>query len=167
MLWHCHNLCEFLLHLIIFYLVMFGCYLLEACPFLYNNNIIIIINTNTNNFVSVYFYVPVCLCSMSCRCPGRPTENVGCPRTGVTGDCKLLRRCWELKPGLLQEQQMHYASDPSLHPARSLLMRDRKGVDPEGRWGGEELGGEMERETILRIYHLRKEIYFLFFFHFY
>lgn len=40
--------------------------------------------------------------------------------------------------------------------AHSLLMRDRKGVDLDGRGGGEGLGGGRE-ETPVRIYHVRKK----------
>lgn len=37
-------------------------------------------------------------------------------------------------------------------------MRERKGVDPDGRGGGEELGGTGRGETATRIYE--KIIYF-------
>jgi hypothetical protein len=39
-------------------------------------------------------------------------------------------------------------------------MIDRKGVDPDRREGGEELGDIEERETVIRLYFMRKEIYF-------
>lgn len=39
-------------------------------------------------------------------------------------------------------------------------MRARKGVDPEGRGGGEELGGEEGGKTIIRIYCMRKDSIF-------
>jgi len=35
-------------------------------------------------------------------------------------------------------------------------MRNRKGLDPESRGGGEELGGVKGGETIIRIYCMRK-----------
>lgn len=38
-------------------------------------------------------------------------------------------------------------------------MRDRKGVDLDGRGGGEELGEE-GRETIVRIYYMREKSIF-------
>lgn len=38
-----------------------------------------------------------------------------------------------------------------------LLMRDRKGMDPEGGRGGEELGGLEGGDTVIRIYCIRKE----------
>lgn len=41
-----------------------------------------------------------------------------------------------------------------------LLMKDRKGVDPEGKEGGEELGGAEEGETIIWVYLCEKKIYF-------
>lgn len=41
------------------------------------------------------------------------------------------------------------------------LMRDRKGVDLDGRGGGKELGGVGEEETVIRIHCLRgKNTYF-------
>lgn len=36
-------------------------------------------------------------------------------------------------------------------------MRDRKGVDPDGRESEEELGGVEEEGNVTRIYHVRKE----------
>jgi hypothetical protein len=39
-------------------------------------------------------------------------------------------------------------------------MRDRKGVDPEGRGGGEELGGVEGGKTIIWIYCMRKNLFF-------
>ena len=44
--------------------------------------------------------------------------------------------------------------------ACSFLMRDRKGVDLDGRRGGEELGGVEGGETIIRIYYVRKKSIF-------
>jgi len=41
-----------------------------------------------------------------------------------------------------------------------FLMRDRKGVDPERRGGGEDLGGVKGGETVIRIYRMRKESIF-------
>lgn len=41
--------------------------------------------------------------------------------------------------------------------AYSILMRDKKAVDPEGSGGGKELGGAEGGETIVRIYSIRKE----------
>jgi hypothetical protein len=38
-------------------------------------------------------------------------------------------------------------------------MRDRKKVNLNGRVGGEELGGGEGRETIIKIYHVRENIY--------
>ena len=38
-------------------------------------------------------------------------------------------------------------------------MRDRKGVDPDGKGDGEELGG-VGRETVIRLYCMRKESIF-------
>ena len=38
----------------------------------------------------------------------------------------------------------------------SFLIRDRKGVDPEGKEGGKGLGEIEEGETIIRIYCMRK-----------
>ena len=38
-------------------------------------------------------------------------------------------------------------------------MKDRKGVDPDGRGGGEKLEGEEGGETTLRIYYVRKKIF--------
>ena len=40
--------------------------------------------------------------------------------------------------------------------ACSFLMRDRKGVDLEGKGGGEELGGINGGKTVIRIYYMRK-----------
>jgi hypothetical protein len=39
-------------------------------------------------------------------------------------------------------------------------MRDRKGMDLNGRGGGEELGGSEGGETVIEIYYVRKKIYF-------
>jgi hypothetical protein len=39
-------------------------------------------------------------------------------------------------------------------------MRDRKGVDLEGRRGGEDLGRVEGEESIIRIYYMRKESIF-------
>jgi hypothetical protein len=39
-------------------------------------------------------------------------------------------------------------------------MRDKKGVDLDGRRGGEELGGVEGGETIIRIYYVEKNPYF-------
>ena len=36
-------------------------------------------------------------------------------------------------------------------------MRDSKGVDPDGRVGRVELGQVQERETVIRIYCMKKE----------
>lgn len=36
-------------------------------------------------------------------------------------------------------------------------MRDRKGVDSEGRVGGKDLGGREEEESIIRMYFMRQE----------
>ena len=44
--------------------------------------------------------------------------------------------------------------------ACSFLMRDRKGVDLEGRRGGKELGGVVGGETIVMIYYMTKEYIF-------
>ena len=41
--------------------------------------------------------------------------------------------------------------------ACSFLMTDRKGVDPEKRRGGEELGGVQGRESIIRVYCIKKD----------
>ena len=40
--------------------------------------------------------------------------------------------------------------------ACSFLMRDRKGVDLDGRDGGEELGGVEGEETVICVYCMRK-----------
>lgn len=40
--------------------------------------------------------------------------------------------------------------------ACSFLMRDRKGMDRDGRRCGEELGDIQGRETVIRIYCMRK-----------
>ena len=44
--------------------------------------------------------------------------------------------------------------------ACSFLMIDRKGVDPEKRRGGEELGGVQGRESIIRVYCIKKDSIF-------
>lgn len=44
--------------------------------------------------------------------------------------------------------------------ACSFLTRDRKGVDWDGRGGGEGLGGVEGGETIIRIYYVRNESIF-------
>lgn len=36
-------------------------------------------------------------------------------------------------------------------------MRDRKGVDSEGRVGGKDLGGREGEESIIRMYFMRQE----------
>lgn len=36
-------------------------------------------------------------------------------------------------------------------------MRDRKGVDSEGRVGGKDLGGRKGEESIIRMYFMRQE----------
>jgi hypothetical protein len=36
-----------------------------------------------------------------------------------------------------------------------LLVRDRKGEDPDGRGDGEELGGLQGQETVIRMYYVR------------
>ena len=36
-------------------------------------------------------------------------------------------------------------------------MRDRKGIDPDGKRGGEELGGVEGGEIVIRIYCVRKK----------
>ena len=38
-------------------------------------------------------------------------------------------------------------------------MRYRKGVDPDGRRGGEDLGRIEGRETVIRIYYVRKSLF--------
>jgi hypothetical protein len=38
-----------------------------------------------------------------------------------------------------------------------FLMRDRKGVNPEGRGGGKKLGGVDAEGTVIRIYYVRQE----------
>jgi hypothetical protein len=37
-----------------------------------------------------------------------------------------------------------------------FLRRDSKGVDPDGRGSGEELGGEGEEKTAITIYCMKK-----------
>lgn len=44
--------------------------------------------------------------------------------------------------------------------ASSFLMRDRKGVDPDGRGGVEEPEGGEGRETALQLHCMRKESMF-------
>lgn len=39
-------------------------------------------------------------------------------------------------------------------------MRERKGVDLDGRGNGEESGGEEEGETVFRVYCMRRESMF-------
>jgi hypothetical protein len=46
----------------------------------------------------------------------RSDEGIKSPGTGVTGACEHQYGCWELNPGLLQEQPVLLASDPSFHP---------------------------------------------------
>lgn len=41
-----------------------------------------------------------------------------------------------------------------------FLMRHRKEVDLDGRGGGKQLRGEERRETVIRLYCMRKEIMF-------
>jgi hypothetical protein len=41
--------------------------------------------------------------------------------------------------------------------ACSFPTRDRKGVDLDGRGHGEKLGGVERRETVIRIYCMKKE----------
>lgn len=43
---------------------------------------------------------------------------------------------------------------------RCFLVRDRKGVDPEGRGSGEELGGVKGGKIIIKIYCMWKETIF-------
>jgi hypothetical protein len=38
-------------------------------------------------------------------------------------------------------------------------MRDRKVVDPDESRGGEEQGGIMRRETVIRIYQMKESIF--------
>lgn len=45
--------------------------------------------------------------------------------------------------------------------ARSFLIWDRKGVDPDNREWGEEMGEVEGRETTIRIYYIRKEFLFI------
>lgn len=45
----------------------------------------------------------------------------------------------------------------SIKALHSELVRDRKGMDLEGRGGVEELRGEEEGETIIRMFCMRKE----------
>jgi hypothetical protein len=40
-----------------------------------------------------------------------------------------------------------------------FLMRDRKVVDPDESRGGEEQGGIMRRETVIRIYQMKESIF--------
>lgn len=44
--------------------------------------------------------------------------------------------------------------------ACSFLMRDRSGVDPEGRGGGDVLGGVEGGEAVIRIYGMRESSVF-------
>lgn len=39
-------------------------------------------------------------------------------------------------------------------------MRDGKGVDPDGRGSGKELGGVEGGESVIRVYYMRKESIF-------
>lgn len=41
--------------------------------------------------------------------------------------------------------------------ACSFIVRDRTGMDPDERGGGEELKGTDRKETIIRIYHVKNE----------
>lgn len=45
--------------------------------------------------------------------PGRSEEGIRSPGTGINGDYELPRGCWDLNPGLLQEQVL-LAAEPSL-----------------------------------------------------
>jgi hypothetical protein len=43
-------------------------------------------------------------------------ESIPSLGTGVTGSCEPLCGCWELRPGLLQEQLVLLSAEPSLQP---------------------------------------------------
>lgn len=47
-------------------------------------------------------------------CPKRLEQGVGSPKFGVTDDCELPCGCWELNPGLVQEQYILLTAEPSL-----------------------------------------------------
>jgi hypothetical protein len=54
-------------------------------------------------------YLILCVEVFLCVC-----ARAGSPRTGVMDSCEPLCGCWELTPGLLQEQQEVLAREPSL-----------------------------------------------------
>lgn len=65
--------------------------------------------------------VYVFLCTM---CPWRPAEGIRSPQTGVTDGCESQCQCWDLNPGPLQKQQVHFNSWAiSLAPFRLLLIQ--------------------------------------------
>ena len=47
-------------------------------------------------------------------CPRRPEEGVRFPKTGVTDSYERSCECWELNPGLEEEQRVLLTSETSL-----------------------------------------------------
>lgn len=55
-------------------------------------------------------------------CPQRSEEGVRCLGAGVTDDYELPSACWELNMGLLEEQSVPLATEPSLQLLSFLFL---------------------------------------------
>jgi hypothetical protein len=77
-------------------------------------------NPNFFKFLNNYFIFIFCallVCLHACLC-----EIFGSPGTGVTDDCELQSRCWELNSVPLKEQPMFLTADTSLHSHKSYQL---------------------------------------------
>ena len=52
-------------------------------------------------------------------CLRRPEEDVGFPRTDITGGCEVPGAGWKLNPGPREEQAVLLTAEPSLQPYNS------------------------------------------------
>jgi hypothetical protein len=72
----------------------------------------------------------------------------GSPATGITDSCKVPCGCWELNTSSLRgSSRAPNCGAISPAPPVCFVMKDRKGVDLDGKGGREELGG-VEREPL-------------------
>lgn len=74
------------------------------------------------NFVLCVTVLPVWM-YVCYVCPHKSEENVEFPVSGTTEGFELLSGWWELNTGLLLEQQVVLATEPSLQPA-TVTSRD-------------------------------------------
>ena len=83
-------------------------------------------NSFVNTSIIYLFYVEECFACICICVPHsslvpeeRPEEDVGFPRTDITGGCELPCASWTLNPGPREEQAVLLTAEPSFQPYNS------------------------------------------------